>query len=57
MDYLTSYVFRLAFGESFVEAINSEVRSNGYVYRDRNGYSLGFLSSRYQDYQSRHRAM
>ncbi len=52
VDYLTSYVFRLAFGESFVEAINSEVRSNGYVYRDRNGYSLGYLVARYQDYQS-----
>ena len=52
VDYLSSYIFRLAFGQSFAEAINSEVRSNGYVYRDRNGYSLGYLVSRYQDYQS-----
>jgi len=52
VDYLTSYVFRLAFGQSFVEAINSEVRSNGYIYRDRNGYSLNYLVARYQDYQS-----
>jgi len=52
VDYLSSYIFRLAFGQSFTEAINSEVRSNGYIYRDRNGYSLGYLVARYQDYQS-----
>jgi LPS-assembly protein len=52
VDYLSSYIFRLAFGQSFTEAINSEVRSNGYIYRNRNGYSLGYLVARYQDYQS-----
>ena len=52
VDYLSSYIFRLAFAQSFTEAINSEVRSNGYVYRDRNGYSLDYLVARYQDYQS-----
>jgi len=52
VDYLSSYIFRLAFAENYAEAINSEVRSNGYVYRDRNGYSLGYLVARYQDYQS-----
>jgi LPS-assembly protein len=52
VDFLSSYIFRLAFGESFAEAINSEVRSNGFVYRDRDGYSLGYLVARYQDYQS-----
>src|SRR5271165_2958935 len=52
VDFLSSYIFRLAFAESFAEAINSEVRSNGFVYRDRNGYSLGYLVARYQDYQS-----
>jgi LPS-assembly protein len=52
VDFLSSYIFRLAFGESFAEAINSEVRSNGFVYRDQNGYSLGYLVARYQDYQS-----
>jgi LPS-assembly protein len=51
-DYLSSYIFRLAFAQSFTEAINSEVRSNGFIYRDRNGYSLGYLVARYQDYQS-----
>jgi LPS-assembly protein len=52
VDYLSSYIFRLAFAENYAEAINSEVRSNGYIYRDRNGYSLGYLVARYQDYQS-----
>jgi len=52
LDYLSSYIFRLAFGQSFSEAINSEVRSSGYVYRDQNGYSLNYLVARYQDYQS-----
>ncbi len=52
VDFLSSYIFRLAFAQSYTEAINSEVRSNGYIYRDRNGYSLGYLVSRYQDYQS-----
>ena len=52
VDYLSSYIFRLAFAENYAEAINSEVRSNGYVYRDWNGYSLGYLVARYQDYLS-----
>ena len=52
VDFLSSYIFRLAFGESFAIAINSEVRSNGFVFRDRDGYSLGYLVARYQDYQS-----
>ena len=52
VDYLSSYIFRLAFGQTFAEAINSEVRSNGYVYRDWDGYSFGYLVARYQDYQS-----
>src|SRR5271167_4542812 len=52
VDYLSSYIFRLAFAENYAEAINSEVRSNGYIYRDRDGYSLNYLVARYQDYQS-----
>ena len=52
LDYLSSYIFRLAFAQSFTEAINSEVRTSGFIYRDRNGYSLNYLVARYQDYQS-----
>jgi LPS-assembly protein len=52
VDFLSSYIFRLAFAQSYMEAINSEVRSTGFVFRDQNGYSLGYLVARYQDYQS-----
>lgn len=52
VDYLSSYVFRLAFAQGFTEAINSEVRSNGFVNKNWNGYDLGFLGSSYQNYES-----
>ena len=52
VDYLSSYVFRLAFGQSFAEAINSEVRSAGFVSKSWSGNFLGLLVSRYQNYQS-----
>ncbi len=52
VDFLSSYIFRLAFAQSYTEAINSEVRSNGFIFRDQNGYFLGYLVARYQDYQS-----
>lgn len=52
VDYLSSYIFREAFAPSFILAIDSEVYSSGFLIRNRNGYSLSFLVSRYQDYQS-----
>ncbi|MGC2109797.1 MAG: LPS assembly protein LptD [Candidatus Korobacteraceae bacterium] len=52
VDYLTSYIFRLAFAQGFTEAINSEVRSYGFLSKNFNGYGLGFLASRYQNYES-----
>jgi LPS-assembly protein len=52
VDYLSSYIFREAFAPSFLLAIDSEVFSDGFLIRDKNGYSLSFLVSRYQDYQS-----
>ena len=52
VDYLSSYLFRLAFGQSFSESINSEVRSSGFLSKNWNGYGLGLFVSRYQDYQS-----
>ncbi len=52
VDYLSSYLFRLAFGQSFADAINSEVRSAGFVSKSWSGNYLGFLASRYQNYQS-----
>ena len=52
VDYLSSYLFRLAFGQSFTDAINSEVRSVGFVSKSDAGNFMGLMASRYQDYQS-----
>ncbi len=52
VDYLSSYIFRLAFGENFVQAVNSEVRSSGFISRSRDGRFDALLISRYQNYQS-----
>ncbi len=52
VDYLSSYLFRLAFGESFVQAVNSEVRSTGFISRSQSGNYDALLVSRYQNYQS-----
>ncbi|MGE5111273.1 MAG: LPS-assembly protein LptD [Acidobacteriaceae bacterium] len=52
IEYLSSYVFRVAFAESFTQAVNSEVRSNAFLYNDWKGLSFGVLASRYQNFQS-----
>ncbi len=52
VDYLSSYLFRLAFGQNYVQAVTSEVFSSGFVSRSREGRFNGLLSSRYQNYQS-----
>jgi LPS-assembly protein len=51
-DYLSSFVFRLAFVENFTEVVNSEVRSTGFVSRNQNGYALNLYAQRYQNFQS-----
>ena len=51
-EYLSSYIFRQVFALGFAEAIQSEVRSNGFLYKDWNGYSFGVIGSSYQNYQS-----
>ena len=52
VDYLSSYLFRLAFAQGFSEAINSEVRSYGFASRNQNGFGLGLLASSYRNYES-----
>lgn len=52
LDLLSSYIFRIYFAQSFTESINSEVRSNGFLIKNWDGYGLGFLASRYQNYES-----
>ncbi|MGA9565923.1 MAG: LPS assembly protein LptD [Candidatus Korobacteraceae bacterium] len=52
VDYLSSYLFRLAFAQSFTQAINSEVRSVGFVSKSWSADFMGLMASRYQNYQS-----
>ena len=52
VEYLSSYLFRLAFAENFTTAVNSEVKSNVFASRNEDGYSLGILAQRYQNFQS-----
>ncbi len=55
IDYLSSFVFRLAFAESFNLAVNSEVRSTTFVSKSYDGYFFNAAGSRYQNFQSTNR--
>ena len=55
IDYLSSFVFRLAFAETFTLAVNSEVRSNVFVSKTYRGYSFNLAAARYQNFQSTQR--
>jgi LPS-assembly protein len=50
LDYLSSFLFRQAFSESYAQAVNSEVRSEAYVSHNRNGFSLNAVAARYQNF-------
>jgi LPS-assembly protein len=52
LDYLSSFLFRLAFDQVFTSAITSEVTSNAFVSRSGRGYSFNAVVDRYQDFQS-----
>jgi LPS-assembly protein len=50
VDYLSSFLFRLAFSEIFTQATNSEVKSQVFLAKANNGYFLSGMVERYQDY-------
>jgi len=52
VDYLSSFVFRLAFNEVFTQAIYSEVKSLGFLSNTTNGYSYNASIQRYQNFES-----
>jgi LPS-assembly protein len=52
IDYLSSYVFRLAFSETFTQAVNSEVKSTAFLSKASDGYFFNLMAARYQNYQS-----
>jgi LPS-assembly protein len=52
LDYLSSYVFRLAFSDTFTQAVNSEVNSTAFLSKALDGYFINGMASRYQNYES-----
>lgn len=50
IDYLSSFIFRLAFNEVFTQAINSEVKSQLFLSKDYKGFSFGGMVERYQNF-------
>jgi len=50
IDYLSSFLFRLAFNEVFTQAVNSEVKSQVFLSKAVNGFSLGGMVERYQNF-------
>jgi LPS-assembly protein len=51
-EYLSSYLFRLAWGQSFAQAVNSEVKSAAFLSKNLDGFGFNFLGGRYQNFQS-----
>jgi LPS-assembly protein len=52
VDYLSSFVFRLAFNDVFTQAVNSEVRSEAFLSNTTRGFSYNASMQRYQDFES-----
>ena len=50
IDYLSSFLFRLAFNDVFTQAINSEVKSQVFLAKDFNGFSAAGVVERYQNF-------
>ena len=52
IDYLSSFLFRLAFNDVFTQAVYSEVKSQAFLSRSFSGVSVSGMVERYQNYQS-----
>lgn len=52
VDYLTSYLFRLAFNEVFSQAVFSEVKSYGFLSKSTGGFNINGFAERYQNFLS-----
>jgi len=50
VDYLSSFLFRLAFNEVFTQAINSDVKSQLFLSKAYKGFSFGGVVERYQNF-------
>jgi len=51
VDYLSSFVFRIAFTDVYTQAIDSEVRSQIFLSNTTNGFHLNALAERYQNFE------
>ncbi|MGO9125968.1 MAG: LPS-assembly protein LptD [Terriglobales bacterium] len=52
IDYLSSFVFRLAFSETFTQAVDSEVKSDAFLSNATRGFFYNLSMHRYQDFES-----
>jgi LPS-assembly protein len=52
LEYLSSYLFRQSFSETYFQAINSEVKSVAFLTKNYSGFSYNASASRYQNFQS-----
>lgn len=52
IDYLSSFIFRLAFSDTFTQAVNSEVKSDAFLSNATGGFFYNFSAHRYQDFES-----
>ncbi len=52
IDYLSSFLFRLAFNEVFSQAVYSEVKSQAFLSKSPDGYNFNAFVERYQDFLS-----
>ena len=53
IDYLSSFIFRLAFTENFSQAVDSEVKSAAFLTKSIEGFSFNAFLTRYQNFQSK----
>jgi LPS-assembly protein len=53
IDYLSSFIFRLAFTENFSQAVDSEVKSAAFLTKNVRGFSFNSFLTRYQNFQSK----
>jgi LPS-assembly protein len=51
VDYLSSFVFRIAFTDVYTQAIDSEVRSQIFLSNTTNGFHVNALAERYQNFE------
>lgn len=52
LDQLSSLTFRLAWSETYTQAVNSEVRNNAFLTNNFDGFSLNFAALSYENFLS-----